>query len=114
VPVKRCTCGCGQLIPARQRFCATGQRADDHRRNQKRQTSGRTTARWNRLRTTAIAIAGNRCHDCDVLLPTARLHGHLDPKLKGDHRAATLADITILCASCHGRRDGARAARAAF
>ena len=34
---------------------------------------------------------------------------HLDPRLGGNHLAATLADCTRACRSCHGTLDAPRA-----
>jgi len=102
-------CRCGALIDRQLKFCPTCQRADDQRRNEKRKSSGRRTPAWERLRGLAIARAGNTCADCGKVLPKALLHAHLDPRLGGEHRGATLEDITVLCASCHGSRDAPRA-----
>lgn len=109
MPIYR-TCDCGQLHLLGEK-CVAKQKADDRRRNQKRKTSGRNTPRWNRLRGLAIERAGNACADCGKVLPKALLHGHLDPRLKGDHHLASIDDVTVLCASCHGTRDAPRATR---
>jgi 5-methylcytosine-specific restriction endonuclease McrA len=107
------SCWCGRIIeqPGRSR-CSVHQREDDQRRNQRRAESGRSSYHWIKLREQAIARAGNRCQNpaCGVELTKHTATVHLDPKLKGNHRHATLNNVTVLCRSCHGSVDAPRAA----
>jgi hypothetical protein len=76
-------------------LCAVCTRDDSKRRNEKRKTSGRTTAAWSRLRMAAILRDGCACRRCgrvgtvgailDQLLSTRRRQ---DPKpLREQHVA---------------------------
>lgn len=101
-------CRCGALIARTLKLCPSCQRADDRRRNEKRRTSGRTTAAWARLREAAIRRDGYACQRCGREGTVATLTVHLRPELAGNHRAATLDDLTTLCRSCHGSVDAPR------
>ncbi len=72
------------------------QRADDRRRSETRKTSGRATAGWNRLRVAAIRRDGFACRRCGTAGTSGTLTVHLRPGLNGNHRAATLDDLTTL------------------
>src|SRR5205807_1486503 len=63
---------------------------------------------WRRICWQAKALAGNRCQSCGS---PDDLTVDLDPRLRGDHRAATLANVRVLCRSCHGSPDAPRATR---
>jgi hypothetical protein len=67
--------------------------------------SGRTTQHWRRVKAAAKQLAGYRCERCGAPEDpaTGYLHCHLDPRLAGDHRLATVADVQVLCARCHGK-----------
>lgn len=103
------TKGCGRLVPS-----GGSRRCPEHelehearlnaRRHRKQTEHGRDTARWRKLSTTARILAG-RCQRCGT---TARLTAHLRPELAGNHHAATLDDVTVLCSRCHGIIDGQR------
>lgn len=103
------TKGCGRLVPsAGSRRCRDHElehRARDNaRRHRKQDEHGRDTARWRRLSTLARILAG-RCQRCGT---TDRLTAHLRPELAGNHAAATIDDLTVLCVRCHGIIDGQR------
>jgi hypothetical protein len=94
--------------------CPRCYREDNQRRSRKQQASGRTTAHWRNVKAQAKALAGYRCQSCGVFeQPTPRgwLSVHLRPELQGNHRIATVADVVVLCLSCHGSRDAPRASR---
>jgi hypothetical protein len=85
---------------------------DNQRRKTKQRDQGRTTRRWKNLARAAKQAAGYRCQICDR--PEIRdsrgwLSVHLRPELGGNHRAATLDDVVVLCLSCHGTLDAPRA-----
>jgi 5-methylcytosine-specific restriction endonuclease McrA len=90
-------------------LCPECQVADDRRRNTKRRESGRTTARWQRLRLAALHRDGYACQRCGQSGTRHTLTVHLDPALKGNHWIAALDDLTTLCRSCHGSMDAPRA-----
>jgi hypothetical protein len=89
--------------------CARSCRLDNERRNAKSRTHGLTTSRWQRLRKAALERDGRRCmlglRGCTLIATTV----HLRPELGGDHRRATLDDVTSSCARCHGVVDAPRA-----
>lgn len=101
------------IHPGERRLCRTCARPDNQRRHAKQKAAGRTTAHWRKLKAAAKAAAGYRCQNpnCGKLEePTPRgwLSVHLRPDFHGDHRRATLADIVVLCLSCHGTLDAPR------
>ena len=59
---------------------------------------GRNTYAWQKLRAERRRLDGDRCTFCGA---TQDLTVHLDPRLRGNHRAATLADCVTLCRSCN-------------
>ncbi len=91
-------------------LCPDCKRADNRRRNEKRRTSGRTTAAWQRLRLAALHRDNFTCQreGCDVAGIAKTMTVHLRPALGGNHFAATLADLTTYCRSCHGSVDAPR------
>lgn len=93
----RCTCNA----------CIEYKKADNRRRGRNLYTSGRRTRHWQRLRLQAIT-RDRVCRNCGT---AHNLTVHLDPKLRGQHAHATLADVTTLCASCHGSIDAPRASK---
>jgi 5-methylcytosine-specific restriction endonuclease McrA len=99
--------GCGR--PKLPRLCTNCQRLDDARRNAKRRRSGRTTARWQRLRLAVFARDGYACRLCGRTGTRYTLTAHLRPELAGNHWTATLDDVVTLCGSCHASVDAARA-----
>jgi ribosomal protein L44E len=124
-----CERGCGRLVDpaeaATYRRSGRGgtrcaehavawQAADDRRRRARQQASGRNTKRWRQLLKQAKQAAGYRCQECGAAeVPELNrwLGGHLRPELRGDHTHATLADVRILCASCHARQTNANTRR---
>jgi len=62
----------------------------------------------------AKAAAGWCCQRCgrpeDRGDPATKLTVHLREELAGVHESATLADVDVWCASCHGSNDAPRAA----
>ena len=92
-------------------LCAKCKRADNLRRTEKRRTSGRTTAAWNRLRVAAIERDGFQCRRCGRGGTVKTLTVHLRPELGGNHFSARLEDLTTLCRSCHGSVDAPRSHR---
>jgi hypothetical protein len=94
--------------------CQPCYKEDNARRAAKQRASGQTSARWQRLKRQAKGAAGYRCPNCGALEePTPRgwLSVHLNPDFHSGHRAATLADVVVLCLSCHGTLDAPRATR---
>jgi len=92
--------------------CPGCYKADNRRRKVKQREQGRTTAHWKKVARRAKQAAGYRCQSCGT--PEVRdargwLSVHLRPELRGDHRAATLDDVVVLCLSCHGTLDAPRA-----
>lgn len=84
-------------------------RADDARRNAKTVTHGVKRSHFQRLRADRIAVARGLCElradrGCTGTATTV----HLDPRLNGDHDAATIDDVYAACAHCHGVVDGRR------
>jgi len=71
----------------------------------RRNASGRHRAHWRRVRVETLERDGWRCRRCGGPANTV----HLDPRLRNHHDLATPKDCVSLCASCHGRLDGARA-----
>jgi 5-methylcytosine-specific restriction endonuclease McrA len=61
---------------------------------------GRGTYRWRKLRAARRELDEHRCVYCGV---TEDLTVDLDPRLGGDHRAATLEDCVTACRSCNAR-----------
>jgi 5-methylcytosine-specific restriction endonuclease McrA len=94
--------------------CPACYQADNQRRKAKQREQGRTTTRWKKLARAAKQAAGYRCQNCgrpEERTPTGWLSVHLRPELRGNHRVATLDDVVVLCLSCHGTFDAARAQR---
>ncbi len=88
--------------------CQQSRARDNLRRAHKASAHGRTTARWRRLSKRRIKLAGGRC---ELQLPgctRVATSAHLDPRLQGNHRIATINEVRAACAQCHGRVDGAR------
>jgi hypothetical protein len=102
----------GKRSGARCPACLARWEARDNARRQERQrVSGRTTARWGRLKKEAKERAGYCCEACgraEIPEPRGWLSVHLRPDFGGDHRGATLHDTVVLCTRCHGVVDGAR------
>jgi hypothetical protein len=119
MPILKVCChpGCGRLVapPYKQKLgarCPEHIRADNLRRAPKQQAAGRTTAHWTRLKKQAKEDARYRCQNCgrpEVPNPHGWLSVHLRPDFGGEHRHATLADVVVLCLSCHGSLDAPRA-----
>jgi 5-methylcytosine-specific restriction endonuclease McrA len=87
---------------------------DNQGRKVKQREHGRTTSRWRTLARAAKQRAGYRCQNCgapEVRNSRGWLSVHLRPELGGNHRAATLEDVVVLCLSCHGTLDAPRAQR---
>lgn len=94
--------------------CPPCYREDNARRAAKQRASGRTTGHWRDLKRQAKAAVGYRCQNCGVLETRTQrgwLSVHLNPDFHSEHRAATLADVVVLCLSCHGTLDAPRATR---
>jgi hypothetical protein len=92
--------------------CPTCYQEDNRRRTAKQRDQGRTTRHWKNLARAAKQAAGYRCQSCgapEVPEPAGWLSVHLRPELGGNHRAATLPDVVVLCLSCHGTVDAPRA-----
>jgi 5-methylcytosine-specific restriction endonuclease McrA len=70
---------------------------------------GTSTSHWKELRALALERDGHACrlqHEgCTGHATTV----HIDRRLRGDHRNATLADCTSACRHCHGVEDAPRA-----
>jgi hypothetical protein len=103
--------GCGQLTDGgRCPSCAADlTAADAPRRAAKRKAHGLHTKYWRSLSKQRRDLAEGLCElglsGCTGLATTA----HLDPRLAGDHRAATIDDCLAACRHCHGVIDAARA-----
>jgi len=100
-----CHAACGSICTSCRRTC----RLDNERRREKRKRGGLTEQVWLRLRAAALLRDRHRCQfrleGCTRRATTV----HLRPELAGDHRRATLDDLTSSCAHCHGVVDGTRA-----
>lgn len=96
-----------RLIPAGEK-CAACATADNARRAKKSAAHGLTTTHWQQLRRARLKQAKGVCElrlrGCTRRASTV----HLDPRLGGNHRAATLGDVRAACLRCHGVLDGAR------
>ena len=90
-------------------LCPDCTRLDNRRRNAKRKDSGRTTKAWQALRLATMHRDGHACRSCGITGTRHDLTVHLDPRLNGNHRAASLDDLITLCRSCHGSVDAPRA-----
>ncbi len=77
-------------------------------RYEKAKNHGTLTTHWKKLRAQALERDGYTCtlrhKHCTVRATTV----HLDPRLRGDHRNATLADCRSACRRCHGKEDAPR------
>ena len=108
--MEKSCCKCGRIIPMTERYCDEHKREDWQRRNRRNAVYGYASENWQRVRRERLERAGYRC---ELRLPgcteTAATHVHLDPRLKGDHRTAEVADCRACCASCSGSVDAARA-----
>ena len=65
--------------------------------------SGRSTHAWQQLRERRKQLDGYRCTYCGS---TEDLTVDLDPRLQGNHRAATIEDCVTACRRCNSRRGG--------
>ncbi len=70
-----------------------------------RQSHGRNTYRWQQLCEQRKRIDGFRCTYCGA---TDDLTVDLDPRLRGNHRAATINDCRTACRRCNSSRGGKR------
>jgi hypothetical protein len=109
MPTPRRVCpkpGCPNLQP-----CTTHEAADRARRNERVKQYGYSSANWQRVRKQRHAIANGFCElrldGCTINAS----HTHLDPRLQGDHRAATINDVVACCANCSGAIDAPRSHR---
>jgi hypothetical protein len=108
--LKNCPCH-GPYTPSKH-GCPACYQEDNRRRTVKQREQGRTTSHWKKLARAAKQNAGYRCQSCGRLeerTPAGWLSVHLRPELGGNHRAATLDDVVVLCLSCHGTLDAPRA-----
>jgi hypothetical protein len=91
--------------------CLQCRREDNKRRQAKTKRHGLRTAHFATLRTQRLRLAQSRCElglaGCTNRATTV----HLDPRLEGNHRIATVDDCLALCLHCHGVIDGGRASR---
>ncbi len=62
--------------------------------------SGRNQYRWQKLRAQRKQLDAHRCVYCGA---TTDLTVHLDPRLKGNHRMATITDCVTACRRCNSR-----------
>lgn len=91
------------------RFCRDHAAVERVRRDEKRQRFGYSRPHWRRLRVQRLSLAHGLC---ELRLPGCSMratHVHLDPRLEGNHDAATLEDCRACCASCSGAVDAPRA-----
>jgi 5-methylcytosine-specific restriction endonuclease McrA len=98
-----CVPGCGQLIERGNR-CQVHMAEKEARKALKRKTSGYYSKHWQQLRKAALNRDLHTCQRCGAPATTV----HIDPRLRANHHAATLADCTSLCHSCHGSIDTRR------
>lgn len=110
MPLVRLCAGCGRAIDNGLTRCPACATADNRRRAILNIKRGTNTSRWRKLRAHAVGRDG-WCQRCGT---SADLTVHLDPALAGDHRAATAADVVVLCRRCHGALDAPRASRPQF
>jgi 5-methylcytosine-specific restriction endonuclease McrA len=89
-----------------------GTGTDNQLRARKNKAHGTHTSYWRQLRQRALERDGYQCQiqHPDICTGVATTV-HLDPRLKGDHRVATLSDCKSSCKRCHGREDGRRTPR---
>lgn len=82
----------------------------DRARADANRTLGRNSQHWRRLTRRAVRAAAGVCPECGALEDAERPATKLTTDLVGggDHRRATLADVRVMCRSCHGRADGGR------
>lgn len=89
--------GCGRLT--------TSGRCPEHQPPSRHHERGYNTRHWRRLRTLAFA----QHPYCAICGSGSDLTAHLRPELAGNHRAATLDDVIVLCRRHHGAVDAPRA-----
>jgi 5-methylcytosine-specific restriction endonuclease McrA len=101
---------CGRPIPATHMTCERhGSQTRQSRKMAKIQQQGTKSGHWIKLRKLALERDGYRCRLRGRRCTGTATTVHLDPRLGGNHRIATLADCTSLCRRCHGAIDAPRA-----
>lgn len=103
--------GCGELTTGGR--CEVHQaeysKRDNRRRHAKQREHGRDSAHWRVLRLRRLELDAYRCQlRVDTGCSRRATTVHLDPRMNGDHLAASIADVTSCCAHCHGVVDGQR------
>ena len=83
------------------------------RRAQAKKQSGRNLASWQKLRAAVLERDGHMCRLRLDYCQGRATSVHLDPRLRGDHRLATMADCVSACSSCHGAAHAGKAPAAA-
>lgn len=104
---------CGRTFPKGTR-CPCDSERERARRRVMARIQGRGTDHWQRVRRERLEIDA---HHCQLRLSGCRGAAttvHLDPRLAGDHRMASVEHTLSACAVCHGRVDGGRRGRAPF
>ena len=127
MPEGRICLGCGALVVGMTaQRCAPCERAADVQRVEERRAYGRTmkdtgqrarrrrkvydSPAWKATRARVIARDGGACRLCGS---TVRLTvHHIVPAADDDAAALDMDNLVTLCAACHGRIDGPKAARA--
>ncbi len=81
------------------------------RRNERVKAYGYSSSNWQNVKKKRRAMAAGKCEldlpGCTVIAT----HTHLDPRLNGDHRHATVYNARACCSSCSGAVDAPRAKR---
>jgi hypothetical protein len=87
-------------------------RIDNVRLAAKATAHGRRTKHWVTLRAQRLELDAHTCQRCHgTECGNKNMTVHLDPRLGGDHSAATIDDVTSLGRYCHGIVDGGRSRR---
>jgi hypothetical protein len=89
---------CGERVPQAPGRCPRHHEMHRRQRAEQMKASGRATHHWAKLRGKVMRGWGGQCRVCGA--PAE--HVHLDPRLNGDHRRATIDDCVPLCVRCHG------------
>ena len=100
-----------RIVPQSRRRCAEHEATQSFSESTRRRRYGYNRAHWRTLRLARIASAGGTCELRLRGCTRRATHVHLDPKLGGNHDAATLDDCRACCAQCSGAVDAPRSER---
>lgn len=109
-PRLRACLDCGRPTTGNRCGCTP---TDNERRHEKAKTNELHSTHWRKTRAERLALAADQCElrlrGCTITATTV----HLDPRLAGNHLAATTHDCLAACHHCHGTIDAPRASRTA-